>query len=223
MDLLSLQRKNNELNRACPQRDVNPDEESERIMDLVKKVKSTKATKNRWGGQSYPINVTNYGEFVSALQTLSWILRDMGFQCKFLTRTGISYDKGEYHSHASLFDNKASKIVALVALSPAKKKDEVKHFKIGRDQKSLRIRSYTDEGRALAPMSAGVFAGSQELGTTTVKEIVKVMQQHTNLDPENADSLRKFGRLVMNAGYQATGGSTLKSRMKMEFSKVSKV
>jgi len=219
MDILALQKKNNDLNSASGnvRKNSSPDEERDRIMDLVKQVKSTKATKNKWGGQNYPINVSNYGEFVSALQTLSWILRDMGFQCKFLTRTGITYDKGEYHSHVSLFDGKASKIVALVALSPAKK--EGKHFKVGRDQNSLRIRSYTDEGRALAPMSAGVFSGSQALGDATVREIVKVMQQHTNLDPENTDSLRKFGRLVMNTGYKLMGGSALKTRMKMEFTK----
>ena len=219
MDLLTLQRKSQDLGQRGFPMTASADGaegKKDRILDLVKRVKATKPVKNRWGSKDQPINVEIYGEFLSALQTLSWVLKDMGFGCLFLTRNGISYDTTDYHTHSVLFDPKQAKIVALVALSKGKDLN----FKIARDNKTLRIKRYTDEHRAVAPMPAGSFIGSKSLDASTVKELVEVMKRHTNLDPDDADSLKKFGRLMANEFYQPKGASVFQSKMKMEFRKV---
>jgi hypothetical protein len=78
VDIFTLQKKNHEIaNRFCGPPGTESSED--RINDLVKKVAAKKPIKNKYGGKDYPIDVSNYGQFVAALETLSWILKDLGY------------------------------------------------------------------------------------------------------------------------------------------------
>lgn len=216
MDLLTLQKKSQSLDCRSPV--VCPGGQSkieagERAGDLVKRIAATKPTKNRWGGKDYPINVADYHEFMGALQSLTWILRDMGFECCYLTRNGLTYDQNKLMSHASLVRRDTGKVVALVASGGGN------HFRFSRDQKTLRIRRFDAYGQAIAPMADGIVSGSKPISKQAIGELVKVMTQQSELKPD-PDSLIKWGRKIMNKGIKPYGTVAFQGRMKSEFRKV---
>lgn len=214
MDIFTLQKKNHEFaNRfQCGMVGGSGSDASEdRINDLVKKVNASKPIKNKYGGKDYPIDVGNYGQFVAALETLSWILKDLGYDIHWLTRGGLVYKGDNYYSFPNLFDLKASKIVAIVAIGPDS------HYRISRDTKTLRIRKFDNMTRAIAPMQDGNTTGTKPVNASTARELVNILKSQSGLDPDNADSLRNWGRVIKSR--KPIGAGNLKSQLKTEFRK----
>src|SRR4051812_17114846 len=161
MDLLTIQRKNAGLQNRWPYSGLAydagasaTDEKADRINTIVKKVAAKAPFKNRWGGNDYPIDISDYGQFLSTLQTLSWVLRDVGYDLTFLSKGGLHYRNTDYIGYSNLFDTKESKINALVAVGK-----EGKHYRIPRDGSSLRIRRFDNVTRAIAPLGTAVDPG----------------------------------------------------------------
>jgi hypothetical protein len=218
MDLFTIQRriKNLDNRLSVP---VNPggdgdEAKIDRINDLVKKVNSKKPFKNKWGGKDYPVDVADYGQFISTLQSLSWVLRDLGYDAVWLTRGGLSYANDSYYSYPNLFDKTGQKIVALVAVGSGGKS-----YRFTRDSSTLRIRSFTSTARALAPCRDGDTSGTKPLSPTVAKQLVQVMKTQSNLDPSDPNSLRRWGRLVQQKSLAPIGGGPLKNQLKIEFKK----
>lgn len=217
MDLLSFQDRKKRLGDTM--RYHNAGHKEERVMDIVKQVRATKPIKNRWGDKVYPIDLSNYGEFITTLQSLSWVLEEMGFDIRFMTSAGTNYACSEYYMHDRLFDPSISKVVCLVALSDRK---DGPHFKFARDGKKLVVKSYTNTGQALAPMSKGPLKGAKEISRSTVKKLIDVMNHHTNLDPEDENTWKNFGRAVSSDKLTIPNSSRvslLKQNLKTEFRK----
>lgn len=214
MDIFTLQKKNHEFaNRFhCGVAGGSGSDASEdRINDLVKKVNASKPIKNKYGGKDYPIDVSNYGQFVAALETLSWILKDLGYDIHWLTRGGLVYKSDNYYSFPNLFDLKASKIVAIVAIGS----DD--HYRISRDSKTLRIRKFENMTRAIAPMRDGDTTGTKPVNSSTARELVSILKSQSGLNPENSDSLRNWARVIKTR--KPVGSANLKSQLKTEFRK----
>jgi hypothetical protein len=221
MDLFTLRRRLSNLSDRSPYGAVpatvggdGDDAKADRVNDLIKKVNARKPTKNRWGGQDYPIDVSDYGQYLAALQSLSWVLRDMGYDAVWLTRGGLSYDNNQYYGYPALFDKSQQKIVALVAVGNAGK-----CYRFTRDGKQLRIRSFSSLARALAPCNDGDPSGTKAINPAMVKQLVQVMKTQSNLDPEDSTSLRRWGRVIQNKSLKPVGGGVLKSQIKIEFKK----
>lgn len=218
MDLFTIQRRiknlDNRLNVPTLVGGENNDAKVDRVNDLIKKVNAKKPVKNRWGGKDYPVDVSDYGQFVSTLQSLSWILRDMGYDAVWLTRGGLSYGSDNYYSYPNLFDKTGQKIVALVAIGKAGK-----CYRFTRDSKTLRIRSFDNSSRALAPCRDGDTAGTKPMNATVAKQLVQVMKTQSNLDPSDPNSLRRWGRSVQSKALKPIGGGPLKNQLKIEFKK----
>jgi hypothetical protein len=219
MDLLTIQRKNQGLeNRypfAVPCSPCGSEDKEARINDLVKKVDATKPFKNKWGGTDYPIDVSDYGQFLSTLQTLSWVLRDVGYDITYLTRNGLHYSNDNYLGYAPLFDTKQGKIVALVAVGK-----DGRHFRFSKDSSGLRVRKFDNVTRAIAPVSASGDSGSKAISTSLVKEIVRVMKTQSTLDPKDESSLRRWGRIVQGKSLKPCGAGMLKSMLNLQFRKM---
>lgn len=218
MDLMTIQRKNaglaNRFGLNYPQ-PVGGEDKEERINSLVKRVNAKEPVKNRWGGSDYPIDVADYGQFISALQTLSWVLRDTGFEIQYLSKGGLQYNSNDYYGHASLFDPTQSKIQALVALGR-----DGKHYRITRDGTTLRIRRFDNVTRAIAPLTTTTDPGSKPISPGLVKEVVRVMKTQSALDPKDPTALRRFGRIVQSKALKPTGAGLLKSQLAIQFKKV---
>jgi hypothetical protein len=211
MDIFTLQKKNHEIANRFQMGASGTASGEDRINDLVKKVTASKPVKNKYGGKDYPIDVSNYGQFVAALETLSWILKDLGYDIQWLTRGGLVYKGDNYYSFPNLFDLKSSKIVAIVAIGTDK------HYRISRDSKTLRIRRFDNMTRAIAPMQDGNTTGTKPVNASTARELVNILKGQSNLDPENSDSLRNWGRVIRSR--TPVGAGNLKSQLKTEFRK----
>ena len=220
MDLLTIQRKNfGWENRGgmygSPVGSNNSEEREDRINDIVKKVNATAPIKNRWGGKDYPVDVSDYGQFLSTLQTLSWVLRDVGYDVTYLTRNGLQYDGNSYLSYTNLFDQKQGRIVALIAIGK-----DGRHFRISHDANTLRIRKFDNVTRAIAPISSSGDTGSRPITASIVKEIVRVMKSQSNLNPKDENSLRRWGRIVQSKSLKPCGAGVLKGLLNLQFRKV---
>src|SRR5271157_5553549 len=183
MDLMTLQRKNYDLGKrsyGTPSgiSGSSDDSQQDRINDLVRRTNLSKPKDTKWGGKEYPINVSEYGQFLSSLQTLAWVLRDVGFDVQYLTKGGLHYTNTEYLSYPGLFDPEAGKISALVAIGK-----EGKHYRFSRDGKELRVRKFDNLSRALSPMRDGDTAGTKPVSPAIAKEIVRVMKTQSILNP----------------------------------------
>lgn len=220
MDLMTIQRKNlgfsnHYLSQGSPVGSNTGEEREDRINDIVKKVNATAPIKNKWGGKDYPVDVSDYGQFLSTLQTLSWVLRDVGYDITYLTRNGLQYDGNSYLSYSNLFDQRQGKIVALIAIGKAGK-----HFRISHDANTLRIRKFDNVTRAIAPISSSGDTGSRPMNAAIVKEIVRVMKTQSNLNPKDETSLRRFGRIVQSKSLKPCGAGVLKGLLNLQFRKV---
>jgi len=195
MDLLSIQRKNFSMqnrwgSNPYPEREGASEEKADRISQLVKRVDAKKPIKTKWGGKDYPVDIKDYGQFMSTLQTLSWVLRDVGYDISYLTRNGLQYGNGDYLNYPVLFDNKQSKVVALVAIGK-----DGRHYRFSRDGSSLRVRKFDNVTRAIAPMPSVGDPSSKPISADMVKEIVRVMKSQSMLNPGDEASLRRWGRV----------------------------
>jgi hypothetical protein len=220
MDLMTIQRKNyGWADRASlypsPVGSNNSEERAERIKDLVKKVNAKAPVKNRWGGQDYPIDVSDYGQYLSTLQTLSWVLRDVGYDASYLTRNGLHYSGSDYLGYSGLFDTKQGKIVALVAIGK-----DGRHFRFSRDASGLRVRKFDNVARAIAPLSSSGDSGSRPISDAMVKEIVRVMKTQSGLNPSDEQSLRRWGRVVQSKSLKPCGAGVLKSLLNLQFKRM---
>lgn len=222
MDLLTIQRKNAGFRDrfyygatvGSPEGSAS-DEKAERINSIVKRVEAKSPIKNRWGGNDYPIDISDYGQFLSTLQTLSWVLRDLGYDISYLTKGGLHYQNADYLGYSGLFDLREGKILALVAVGR-----DGKHFRITRDGSSLRIRKFDNITRAIAPLGTAVDPGSKVMSPGLVKEVVRVMKTQSALDPKDPLALRRFGRIVQSKALKPVGAGMLKSQLKIQFTKV---
>lgn len=214
MDLFTIQSRLKGLNRSFGNASVGGGSPAagDRVKELLKKVNARKPFSNKWGGQDYPINVADYGQFLSTLQTLSWILGDMGYTIHYLTRSGLTYDRDQYLNHSNLFDRTQGHVVALVAVGK-----QGNHYRFTRDGKTLRIRSFNDVGRALAPTRDNDTAGTRPMGAGAVKEIVRFMARQSVLDPSKDEAIRKWGRVISNM--KPVTGGLIKNQLKLEFKK----
>jgi hypothetical protein len=185
---------------------------ADRLKDLTKRVNASKPVKNRWGGKDYPIDVADYGQFIGALQTLQWLLRDMGYEIHWLTSGGLLYSGHDYYNHSQIFDRQGAKVSALVAVG----KDGYS-FRVSRDGSTLRYRSFKDNGRALSPLRSGVDPGSRALSSGLAKEIVKIASAGSKVDPSDPKSLQRWGRIIGNL--KPVLATPLKAKVKMEFRK----
>jgi hypothetical protein len=227
MDILSLQKKNIALAGgpgyhgdkygAVPMGVGGDGSEAraDRINDVVKRVKANGPVTNKWGGKDYPIDIGDYGQFLSALQTISWVLRDGGYEIQYLTRNGLQYQSDTYYSYPNLFDVKSGKIVAMVASGK-----DGRYYRFSRDDKNLKIRRFDSLTRAIAPMRDGGEVGGKDLSASLVKEVVRVMKSQSRLDPKDGESLRRFGRIVQSKALKPVGAGMLKSQLKIQFTKV---
>lgn len=218
MDLMTIQRKNAGLESRYPFNSVPVtagDSKEERINDIIKKVKAKGPTKNRWGGTDYPIDISDYGQFLSTLQCLSWVLRDIGYDITYLTRNGLHYNGGDYLGYSNLFDKKQGKIVALVAIG----KDS-RHFRISHDASGLRIRKFDNVARAIAPLSSSGDSGSRPFSSAMASEVVRVMKTQSSLNPNDEQSLRRWGRIVQSKSLKPCGAGVLKSLLNLQFKRM---
>jgi hypothetical protein len=222
MDLLTIQRKNAGFQNRWPYNGMayatgesGSDEKADRINTIVKKVEAKGPIKNKWGGTDYPIDISDYGQFLSTLQTLSWVLRDLGYDITFLSKGGLHYQNADYIGYSNLFDLKESKILAIVAVGK-----QGKHYRISRDGSSLRIRRFDNVTRAIAPLGTTVDPGSKVMSPNLVKEIVRVMKTQSALDPKDPLALRRFGRIVQSKALKPVGAGVLKSQLAIQFKKV---
>lgn len=219
MDLLTLQRKNFDLSNRYGSPMAVPgsgsDDKADRISDLVTKTNLKGPKKNKWGGNDYPIDVSDYGQFLSSLQCLSWVLRDAGYDIVYLTKGGLHYSGTEYLAYSGLFDRQAGKISAIVAVGK-----DGRHYRFSRDGKQLRIRKFDNITRAIAPMRDGDTSGTKTISAQIAKEIVRVMKTQSILNPEDDKSLRRWGRIVQNKALRPVGAGILKSALKLQFKKV---
>ena len=220
MDLMTLQRKNlsmgSRYGMGVTVGGGNASEEKEdRINDLVKRTNSSKPTTNRWGGKDYPIDLSDYGQWMSTLQTLSWVLRDCGYEIHYLTRNGLHFTNTDYCSYPALFDTKQSKVIALVATGK-----DGRHFRFSHDGDGLRVRKFDNITRAIAPMAASADPNSKPCSASMVKEIVRVMKSQSLLDPKDPQSLRKWGRVVQNKALKPCGAGVLKGLLNLQFRKM---
>jgi hypothetical protein len=219
MDLLTIQRKNAGWDGRYPFAQAVPsgggEDKEARINDIVKKVNASSPIKNRWGGTDYPIDVSDYGQFLSTLQCLSWVLRDVGYDITMLTRNGLHYHGSDYLGYNVLFDAKQGKIVALVAVGK-----DGRHFRFSRDGSGLRVRKFDNVTRAIAPMSASGDSGSKPISASIVKEIVRVMKSQSALNPKDETSLRRWGRIVQSKSLKPCGAGVLKSLLNLQFRKM---
>lgn len=211
MDIFTLQKKNHEIGLRNSPLSTGSEASVDRINDLVKRVTAKKPIKSKYGGKDYPIDVGNYGQFVAALETLSWILKDLGYDIQWLTRGGLVYKSDNYYSFPNLFDLKASKIVAIVAIGVDS------HYRISRDSKTLRIRKFDNMTRAIAPMQDGDTTGTKPVNSSTARELVSILKSQSGLNPENSDSLRNWARVIKTR--KPVGSANLKSQLKTEFRK----
>ena len=216
MDIFTIRRRLNNLdqkmNVPCIPCANTPEEKEDRINDIVKKVNAKKPIKNKWGGKDYPIDVNDYGQFMSALQSLSWILRDMGYDSIWLTKGGLHYSSEQYYGYPQLFDRATEKVAALVAVGK-----NGNCYRFTRDDKTLRIRGFSSTTRAIAPVSDKNSAGSRPFNSSAVKQLVNIMKTQSNLNPEDPLSLRRWGRVVQNKSLAAIGGGPLKNQLKIVF------
>lgn len=217
MDLLTLARKLR-TGGANPNTPVSPssgnkEAAADNLGQLVKRTSARSAVKNKWGGKDYPIDVNDYQEFVSALTGMGWILRDIGYDLCYLTTNGLTYDWSNIWSHAAQFNKTSGKIVAIVASSNGT------HFRITRANGKLRIRNFKEYGRAIAPVHDGMTAGTSEMSKQALKEVIKVLMRQTRLDPDDADSIVKWGRLIKNGLYRPRTATLAKSYIRNEFQK----
>lgn len=217
MDLMTIQRKNiGWENRYVPSSvGGNGDDREARINDIVKKVNASGPVKNRWGGKDYPVDVADYGQFLSTLQCLSWVLRDIGYDMTYLTKSGLHYANNAYCSYSNLFDAKQSKVCALVAAGK-----DGRHFRFSRDGSGLRVRRFDNITRAIAPMAASGDSGSKPITASMVKEIVRVMKSQSALNPKDETSLRRWGRVVQSKSLKPCGAGVLKSLLNLQFRKM---
>ncbi len=221
MDLLTIQRKNAGLqNRSLYASNVygggsGEEEKAERINTIVKKVNAKSPIKTKWGGLDYPIDISDYGQFLSTLQTLSWVLRDLGYDITYLSKNGLHYQNADYIGYSNLFDLKEGKIIALIAVGK-----EGKHYRISRDGSTLRIRKFDNVTRAIAPLGTAVDPGSKPMSPGLVKEVVRVMKTQSALDPKDPLALRRFGRIVQSKALKPVGAGMLKSQLAIQFKKV---
>lgn len=188
-------------------------ETAARMKDLAKQVSAKKKFKNRWGGETYPIDVTNYGQFITTLQSIAWIMRDMGYTPKYLTQSGLVYDQTEVVLHRNLFNDRGAKVVALVCTS------DRAHFRFSRDSKTIRVRKFEDIGHAVAPLRDGQVTGTKPLSATVADELVKVMSGRSDLNPESMDSTIKFGQWIRQDSNKPRTAVVAKSKLRMEFKK----
>jgi len=184
-----------------------------RLKDGAKRVGARKKCKNRWGGDDYPVDVSNYGQFITTLQSLAWILKDMNFDVKYLTQSGLVYDESEIILHRNLFNDRGAKVVALVATSRAG------HYRFSRDSKTIRVRFFKDIGQAVAPMNDGVTTGTKPLSAQTAAELVSVMSGQSNLDPNSMESAIRFGKWIKMDSNKPITAVVAKAKLRMEFKK----
>ena len=218
MDIMTLQRKNFELaNRfgSCVPSCDGDGAKEDRINSLVKQTTIKKPTKNKWGSNDYPIDVGDYGQFLSSLQTLSWVLRDLNYDISYLTKGGLHYSGTDYLSYPGLFDRQGGKILALVAIGK-----DGRHYRFNRVNGQLRIRKYDNITRAIAPMRDNDTSGTRPISPQIAKEIVRVMKTQSILNPADPLSLRRWGRVVQNKSLKPVGAGVLKSLLKLQFRKV---
>jgi hypothetical protein len=219
MDLMTIQKRNYNLsNRVYPPpvtvNSGSSDAAEERLSDAVKRVNASKPFANRWGGKDYPVDINDYGQFLSTMQTLSWVLADIGYESHYLTTGGLTYSSTNYVMHPGLFDRSSGKIVAMVAVGK-----DGSCFRFSRGGGKLRVRKFTNLTRALAPLR-GDDPGSQPLTTQTIKEIVRLMRSQSLLNPADARSMQRWGKLVQSRALKPIGGGPLKNQLKIVFSKV---
>lgn len=219
MDLMTIQRKNAGWDNRYPSPATpggsGDEEKAARINDIVKKVNATGPIKNRWGGTDYPIDVSDYGQFLSTLQCLSWVLRDVGYDITMLTRNGLHYHGSDYLGYNALFDAKQGKIVAMVAVGK-----DGRHFRFSRDENGLRVRKFDNVTRAIAPISSSGDNGSRPISPSIAKEIVRVMKSQSSLNPKDELSLRRWGRIVQSKSLKPCGAGVLKSLLNLQFRKM---
>lgn len=185
----------------------------ERLKDVQKRTTAKKPFKTMWGGTDYPVDVSIYGQFLSTLTTLAWILKDLGYEIRYLTQSGMIYDEREVTMHGHLYNENSSKIVALVAVSP-----EV-CWRFSRDKKGLRLRKFQDQASAVAPLRDGNTSGTKPMDVGTIKEIVKFMSSRKELNPEDLDSVKNFGKFVRMDANKPRTAQPVKTRLRMEFRK----
>lgn len=217
MDLLTLAKKirfGNHSDAPTPVGTASKDASAERLSQYVKRTTAKGPTKNQWGGKDDPIDVSDYQEFAAALTGMAWILRDMGYDVHYMTSNGLSYDMSQIYLHPPMFNRSTGKIVALIASTTSK------HFRITRGDGKLRVRSFPDYGRAIAPVRDNETAGTQPFNASTTKELVRVLKRQTRLNPGDADSIVKWGRIMKNGLYKPKGVVLAKNLLKNEFSKV---
>lgn len=188
-------------------------ETAARMKDLAKQVKAKGKFKNRWGGDSYPIDVGNYGQFITTLQSIAWIMRDMGFAPRYLTQSGLVYDQNEIVLHRNLFNDRGAKVVALVCTS------DRGHYRFSRDTKTIRVRKFEDVGHAVAPFRDGTTTGTKPMSPGLADELVKVMAGRSDLNPESLDSTIRFGQWIRQDYNKPRSAVVAKSKLRMEFKK----
>ena len=159
--------------------------------------------------------MSDYGQFLASLQTLSWVLRDLGYDINYLTKGGLHYDNTDDLSYPGLFDRQQGKIVALVAIGK-----DGKHFRFTRGGGTLKVRKFDNVTRAIAPVADGGDPSAKVISPTLVKEIVRVMKTQSALDPKSDVALRRWGRIVQNKALKPCGAGILKSQLQLQFKKV---
>lgn len=185
----------------------------DRLKDVFAQTRQKRTQKNSWGGQSYPINVGDYVQYLGALTTISWILRDAGYNVQFMSQSGMLYDSREMVTHRHLYNPSGAKIVALVA----NREDDV--YRISRDSKQLRLRKFKELSQAIGPMRDGNLSGTKPIQASTAKELVKFMKTRKELDPGSMDSVIEFSRFVRHSANRPRTAQVAKGRLRMEFRK----
>jgi hypothetical protein len=141
-------------------------------------------------------------------------LGDIGYEAHYLTTGGLTYSGTNYVMHPGLFDRNSGKIVAMVAVGK-----DGSCVRFSRGGGKLRIRKFTSLTRALAPLR-GDDPGAQPLTTQTVKEIVRLMRSQSLLNPADARSMQRWGKLAQTRALKPIGGGPLKNQLKIVFAKV---
>lgn len=209
MDPMSIV-KNRYSNRSFG---VTPSGEAEsRLNDVVRQTKGKK-TKGTWGQDLYPVDVSNYSEFIGVLTTLGWIMRDLNYEVRYLTQSGMTYNDQEMPLHSHLYNESGTRIVALVAVG------NTATYRFTRDSKGLRLRKFDDHAQAIAPMRDGNITGTKRIDPATMREITRFAKRQTDFDLTDDKDVRAYGKHVRLSANKPRIAQTAKTRLRMEFRK----
>lgn len=185
-----------------------------RLSDLVKQTSGKKNPgKGVYDQPLYNIDVSRYSEFLGVLTTLSWIMRDMGYEIRYLTQSGMTYSDQELPLYNHLYTESGTRVVALVAIG-----NHVT-YRFSRDRTGLRLRKFDDHSEAIAPMRDGNITGTKRMSPATVREIAKFAARRTDFDLTGPEGVRSFGRYVRLTANQPRTHQTARTRLRMEFRK----